>query len=99
MKLSKFLKGILNCCKLLIVFKSQNKLAQAFRFKDHISLRQWDLSEKVLKGNWLEYYQLELKCYKLYASGILSTVLSHALCKTGDKFSYRYLEDVYHEIG
>ena len=35
-KLRKSLKGILNCCKLQIVFKSQNKLAQAFRFKDRI---------------------------------------------------------------
>ena len=36
-KLRKFLKGILNCCKLQIMFKSQNKLAKAFRLKDHIS--------------------------------------------------------------
>ena len=36
-KLRKSLKGILNCCKLQIVFKSQNKLAKAFRFKDRIS--------------------------------------------------------------
>ena len=35
-KLRKSLKGILNCCKLQIVFKSQNKLAKAFRFKDRI---------------------------------------------------------------
>ena len=35
-KLRKSLKGILNCCKLLIVFKSQNILAKAFRFKDRI---------------------------------------------------------------
>ena len=35
-KLRKSLKGILNCCKLKIVFKSQNKLANAFRFKDRI---------------------------------------------------------------
>ena len=35
-KLRKFLKGILNCCKLQIVFKSQNKLAKTFRFKDRI---------------------------------------------------------------
>ena len=35
-KLRKPLKGILNCCKLQIVFKSQNKLAKAFRFKDCI---------------------------------------------------------------
>ena len=33
-KLRKSLKG--NCCKLQIVFKSQNKLAKAFRFKDRI---------------------------------------------------------------
>ena len=35
-KLRKSQKGILNCCKLQIVFKSQNKLAKAFRFKDRI---------------------------------------------------------------
>ena len=35
-KLRKSLKGILSCCKLQIVFKSQNKLANAFGFKDHI---------------------------------------------------------------
>ena len=35
-KLRKSLKGILNCCKLQIAFKSQNKLAKAFRFKDRI---------------------------------------------------------------
>ena len=35
-KLRKSLKSILNCCKLQIVFKSQNKLAKAFRFKDRI---------------------------------------------------------------
>ena len=36
-KLKKSLKGILNCCKLQIAFKSQNKLAKDFRFKDRIS--------------------------------------------------------------
>ena len=35
-KLRKSLKGVLNCCKLQIAFKSQNKLAKAFRFKDRI---------------------------------------------------------------
>ena len=35
-KLKKSLKGILNCCKLQIVFKSQNKLANALRFKYRI---------------------------------------------------------------
>ena len=35
-KLRKYVKGILNCCKLQIVFKSQNKLAKAFRFNDCI---------------------------------------------------------------
>ena len=35
-KLSKSLKGILNCCKLQIVFKSKKKLAKPFRFKDRI---------------------------------------------------------------
>ena len=33
-KLKKSFKGILNCCKLQIVFKSQRKLANVFRFKD-----------------------------------------------------------------
>ena len=35
-KLRKFLRDILNCCKLQIVFKSQNKLAKEFRFNDRI---------------------------------------------------------------
>ena len=35
-KLKKFFKGILNCYKLQIAFISQNKLANAFRFKDRI---------------------------------------------------------------
>ena len=35
-KLRNSLKGILTCCKLQIVFKRQNKLANAFRFKDCI---------------------------------------------------------------
>ena len=35
-KLRNSLKGILNCCKLQIVFKSQNKLANAFHLKDCI---------------------------------------------------------------
>ena len=35
-KLSKSLKGILNCCKLQIVFKNQRKLANVFRFKDRL---------------------------------------------------------------
>ena len=35
-KLRKSLKDIFNCCKLHIVFKSQNKLGKAFRFKDRI---------------------------------------------------------------
>ena len=33
-KLRKSFKGILNCCKLQIVFKSQRKLANVFQFKD-----------------------------------------------------------------
>ena len=36
-KLRKSLKSIFNCCKLQIVFKSQNKLAKAFRLKDGIA--------------------------------------------------------------
>ena len=35
-KLRKSLKGIHNCCRLHIVFSSQNILANAFRFKDCI---------------------------------------------------------------
>ena len=35
-KLRKSLKGILNGCMLQIVFKSQNKLAKGFHFKDRI---------------------------------------------------------------
>ena len=35
-KLSKSFKGILNCCKLKIVFKSQRKLAKVFQFKDSL---------------------------------------------------------------
>ena len=34
--LRKSLKGILNCCKLQIAFKCQNKLAKAFLLKDRI---------------------------------------------------------------
>ena len=35
-KLRKSFKGILNCCKLQIVFKSQRKLTKVFRFKDRL---------------------------------------------------------------
>ena len=35
-KLRQSFKGILSCCKLQIVFKSENKLANVFRFKDGI---------------------------------------------------------------
>ena len=35
-KLRKSFTGILNCCKLLIVFKSQRKLANVFQFKDRL---------------------------------------------------------------
>ena len=35
-KLRKSIRGILNSCKLQIAFKSRNKLANAFRFKDRI---------------------------------------------------------------
>ena len=33
-KLQKFIKGVLNCCKLQVIFKSQNKLCNNFHFKD-----------------------------------------------------------------
>ena len=35
-KLRKSPKGLLNSCKLQIVFKSQSKLSNVFRFKDHL---------------------------------------------------------------
>ena len=35
-KLRKSLKSTFNCCKLQIVFESQNKLVNAFGFKDRI---------------------------------------------------------------
>ena len=35
-KLSKSLKGLLNSCKLQMVFKSQRKLSNFFRFKDRL---------------------------------------------------------------
>ena len=35
-KLQQALKGVLNCCKLEIVFKCQTKLSNSFRFKDPI---------------------------------------------------------------
>ena len=35
-KLQQALKGVLNCCKLEIAFKSQTKLSNSFRFKDRI---------------------------------------------------------------
>ena len=36
-KIRKFLKGILNCCKLQIIFKSQKNFWDVFRFKDRLS--------------------------------------------------------------
>ena len=36
-KLRKSFKGILNCCKLQIVFKSQRKLANVFRLKERLT--------------------------------------------------------------
>ena len=35
-KLQQALKGVLNCCKLEIVFKCQTKLSHSFRYKDPI---------------------------------------------------------------
>ena len=32
----KFIKGVLNCCKLQVICKSQNKLCNYFRFKDPV---------------------------------------------------------------
>ena len=33
-KLQTSIKGVINCCKLQVIFKSQNKLCNIFRFKD-----------------------------------------------------------------
>ena len=35
-KLQKSFKGVLNCCKLQVIFKSQNKLCNNFWFKDSV---------------------------------------------------------------
>ena len=35
-KLQQALKGVLNCCKLEIVFKCQTRLSHSFRYKDPI---------------------------------------------------------------
>ena len=35
-KLQKSIKGVLNCCKLQVIFKSQNKLCNNFRFKESV---------------------------------------------------------------
>ena len=35
-KLQKSIKGVLNCCKLQFIFKSQNKLCNNFRFKNPV---------------------------------------------------------------
>ena len=56
-KLRKSLKGILNCCKLQIVFKSQNKLAKAFRLKDRIPKKLTSgVVYKFQYGFWNESY-------------------------------------------
>ena len=36
LKLQKSIEGVLNCCKLQVIFKSQNKLCNNFRFKDPV---------------------------------------------------------------
>ena len=35
-KLQKSIKGVLNCCKLHVIFKSQNKLCNRFHFKNPV---------------------------------------------------------------
>ena len=67
-KLRKSLKGILNCCKLRIVFKSQNKLAKAFCFKDRIPKEltsgavYMSTLQKLYRASWvyLKLFQLLL---------------------------------------
>ena len=59
-KLRKSLKGILNCCKLHIVFKSQNKLTNASRFKDRIPNElTFGVVYKFQYGLWEESYFAE----------------------------------------
>ena len=52
-KLRKSFKGTFNFCKLQIVFKSQRKLANDFRFKDHLPFNV--VSGGVCKYSWGKY--------------------------------------------
>ena len=56
-KLRKFIKSILNCWKLQIVFKNENKLSKAFCFKDCIN--------KVSKSDVVSKFQCGL-CGEAY---------------------------------
>ena len=59
-KLRKSLKGIINCHTLQIVLKSQNKLANAFRFKDHIPKKLTSgVTYKFQLGLSNDYYYVE----------------------------------------
>ena len=51
------LKGVLNCCKLQVIFKSQNKLCNNFRFKDPIT--------QILTSGVIYKFQCEL-CNEYY---------------------------------
>ena len=68
-KLRKSLKGILNCCKLEIVFKRKNKLAKAFRFKDRITKEltsgvvykfQCGLCNESYYGEWVRHFNVRI---------------------------------------
>ena len=68
-KLRKSLKGILNSSKLQIVFKSQNKLAKAFHFKDRIPKEltsgavykfQCGLCNKSYYGEFVTYFNVRI---------------------------------------
>ena len=69
-KLRKSFKGIFNCCKFWIVFKSQKKLANAFHFKDHLP---FDLVSgvvyKYMCGRWDSFYYGETDRHLKVRSG------------------------------
>ena len=56
-KLQKSIKGVLNCCKLQVVFKSQNKFRNNFHFKDPVpQILTSGAGYKFQCGLWNESY-------------------------------------------
>ena len=58
-ELKKSFKDILNCCKLQIVFKTQRKLANVFRFKDCLSFLVFGVVYKYMCGRCSSSYYSE----------------------------------------